>query len=97
MNRLIDQVKQWGHDKGIFKHSTPLKQHVKTQEEVTELLEAMADGNADEIEDAIGDIIVTLILQAEMQGTSIERCLQLAYDVISKRQGQMVNGLFVKE
>lgn len=97
MKRLVSQVKQWGSDKGIFDHSTPLKQHVKTQQEVTELLEALVDDNTDEIEDAIGDIIVTLILQAEMQGTSIERCLQLAYDVISKRQGQMVNGLFVKQ
>lgn len=97
MNELIEQVKQWGSDKGIFEHSTPLKQHVKTQEEVTELLEAIADGDEHEIKDAIGDIVVTLILQAEMQGTTLEVCLQQAYDVISKRNGKMVNGLFVKE
>ena len=30
-------------------------------------------------------------------GTSIETCIDSAYDVISKRTGKMVNGTFVKD
>jgi hypothetical protein len=41
--------------------------------------------------------MVTLIIQAKMQGMTIEECLNAAYDVISKRTGKMVNGQFVKD
>jgi NTP pyrophosphatase (non-canonical NTP hydrolase) len=47
--------------------------------------------------DAIGDIIVTLCIQAEMQGVNIVGCIQSAYDEIKDRKGKMVNGKFVKE
>ena len=97
MEELQMAVAVWAEQKGIIKHSTPLKQHVKTQEEVTELLEALADGDNHEIKDAIGDIVVTLIIQAYMNGTTINECLDQAYDVISKRKGKMKNGLFVKD
>jgi hypothetical protein len=32
-----------------------------------------------------------------MGGTTIEECIDEAYDVISKRTGKMVNGTFVKD
>lgn len=97
MRQLINKTIQWGKDKGIFDKSYPLKQHDKTQEEVDELKQALVDNNKEEIIDAIGDIIVTLILQAEMNGLDIEECLHSAYDVISKRTGKMVDGIFVKD
>jgi NTP pyrophosphatase (non-canonical NTP hydrolase) len=47
--------------------------------------------------DAIGDIIVTLCIQSEMQGVNIVGCIQSAYDEIKDRKGAMRNGKFVKE
>jgi hypothetical protein len=41
--------------------------------------------------------MVTIIIQAKMQGLTIEECLQSAYDVISKRTGKMMNGQFIKD
>jgi hypothetical protein len=49
-----------------------------------------------EIKDGIGDTIVTLIGVCEMYGFSLEECLQMAYDTISKRSGKMIDGVFVK-
>ena len=72
------------------------KQALKTQEEVLELLNAIVDNDKMEIEDAIGDILVTLIILAEMQEVTLEECLNGAYDIISKRTGKMINGQFVK-
>ena len=46
---------------------------------------------------AIGDIIVTLIIQAQMWGLSATDCLTEVYKEISQRKGMMVNGKFVKE
>ena len=49
-----------------------------------------------EIKDGIGDTVVTLIGVCEMYGFSLEECLQMAYDTISKRSGTMIDGVFVK-
>lgn len=90
-------VEQWAEEKGIFAKATPIKQAMKTQEELTELLNAILDEDKGEIIDAIGDILVTVIIQAKMQGVTIEACLLSAYNVISKRTGKMINGQFVKD
>lgn len=90
-------VEEWAREKGILAKATPLKQALKTLEETTELCNAVVDKDMHEIKDAIGDIVVTLIIQAKMQGTTIEECLNLAYNVISKRTGKMIDGQFVKD
>jgi NTP pyrophosphatase (non-canonical NTP hydrolase) len=74
-----------------------MKQGLKTLEEVTELLVAIADGDRDEVVDAIGDIFVTLVMQANAWDVNVEDCVALAYDTISKRNGKMVKGVFVKD
>jgi NTP pyrophosphatase (non-canonical NTP hydrolase) len=90
-------VEQWAKEKGILEKATTMKQAEKTHEEVLELMSAIDDDDTDEIKDAIGDIMVTLIIQAKMQGMTIEECLNSAYDVISKRTGKMVEGQFKKD
>jgi len=90
-------VENWAEEKGILSKATPIKQALKTQEEVTELCNAIIDNNRLEVIDAIGDIMVTLIIQAKMQDLSLEECLESAYNVISKRKGKMINGQFVKD
>lgn len=90
-------IEQWAKDKGILDNATTMKQAEKTHEEVLELMSAIDEDNIEEIKDAIGDIVVTLIIQAKMQGMTIEECLNAAYNVISKRTGKMINGQFVKD
>ena len=50
-----------------------------------------------ELEDALGDIFVTIIIGAKLQGLSLEKCLESAYNIISKRTGKMVDGQFLKD
>jgi NTP pyrophosphatase (non-canonical NTP hydrolase) len=90
-------VETWAQEKGILDNATTIKQAMKTQEELTELMNAILNEDDAEIVDAIGDIMVTLIIQAKMQGVTVEQCLESAYNVIKGRKGKMVNGLFVKE
>lgn len=105
---LVYDVLAWGRDKGILEDSYDAydsdnlrkrryAQWSKTSEEVSELLWSIAEHDRVEAKDAIGDIIVTLIMQADLWDTDINSCLQQAYDVISKRKGKMVNGVFVKD
>lgn len=90
-------VEQWAEEKEIFDKATPMAQALKTLEETTELCTAINKNDRPEIIDAMGDIMVTLIIQAHMQDISLEQCLESAYNVISKRTGKMIDGQFVKD
>lgn len=94
---LIEAIELWGVDKGIIPNPDKTAQYFKTCEEVEELNEAILTDNREEAIDAIGDIVVTLIMQCSAWDTTLEECMQQAYDVISKRTGKMVNGQFVKD
>ena len=99
---LEKKVVDWGYSKGILTDAAPdtvrrTKQLVKTEEEVKELADASTSNNKEEAIDAIGDILVTLIMQTRLWNTNLYECLDQAYEVISKRTGRMVDGIFVKD
>lgn len=95
MDKLVNQVEQWSKDKGLDL-AEPTKQFLKVSEEFGEIGAALARGNEDMFKDAIGDTVVTLIILAQQKGYTFEECLQVAYDEIKGRQGEMVDGVFVK-
>ena len=94
---LEELVEQWAEDKGILTNGTTEKQALKTLEETNELIEAINLNDRAEIIDALDDIFVTIIIQAKMQNLNLLECLESAYNIISKRNGKMSNGTFVKE
>lgn len=94
---MKNKVLQWAKEKGILEKSTPKDQMLKTVEEVGELAKAIGKNDKEEIKDGIGDITVTIIIQAELNGLDFDECLESAYEIIAKRKGKMVNGIFVKE
>ena len=102
MEQLENKVVDWGYSRGILTTNAPdtfirSKQLVKTEEEVKELADAIASNNREEAVDAIGDILVTLIMQTRLWNTNLYECLDQAYEVISKRTGRIVDGIFVKD
>lgn len=97
LSELILKVLNWANERGILIESDAEFQSMKTLEEATELLWATKAGDTDEIKDAIGDIMVTLILVAHLSGTDIHQCLYEAYMTIKDRKGRMINKVFVKE
>jgi NTP pyrophosphatase (non-canonical NTP hydrolase) len=94
---MEDKVIQWAHEKGIIEKGTREKQSLKSLEEVGELVAAVHAQDQDEIIDAIGDVAVTIIIQAYMNNTTVTECLFHAYNVIANRTGEMKNGTFVKD
>jgi len=87
----------WAAKRDILQNSTPKDQFVKTVEEVGEVANALARQDKDALKDAIGDVLVTLILQARLSGLDPVECLEAAWNEISKRKGEMKDGIFVKE
>ena len=96
-NELEALVIAWATQKGIFENGTYKAQAEKTKEEVEELITAIKNNDRVEVVDALGDILVTIIIQAEMHELSLVECLESAYNVIAKRTGKMVDGQFVKD
>jgi predicted transcriptional regulator len=97
LNQLEQKVIEWARVKGILDNGTREGQAHKTMEEANELLKAVIDDDEAEIVDAIGDVCVTIIIQARMNGWSLGQCLESAYNVIAARSGKIVDGVFVKD
>lgn len=95
--QLESMVLNWAKEKGILDKATTTGQALKTLEECNELIDAIDKENKAEIIDALGDILVTIIIQSEMQDVCLIDCLNSAYNVIAKRTGKMVDGQFVKD
>ena len=92
-----DLIRQWAIDRNLIDGSNPAAQMIKLREEVNELADAIANGDDDEFQDAIGDCFVVLTIMAAQKDFFIEDCIAGAYDEIKDRKGRMVNGVFVKE
>lgn len=97
LNKLTGQIEVWGHNKGIIPNSTPEAQFKKTMEEVLEIHEALVLGDKAKLQDAYGDVFVTLVMGASCAELDIKQCVEAAYNEISGRKGKMVNGIFVKD
>lgn len=103
--KVVGQVVEWAEGKGIVgpfsnegeRNAQQLKQIGKMIEEVQELEEAVALKDYDESVMELGDVLVTCIIQAHLMQVNIEDCINLAYEKISKRNGKLVDGVFVKE
>jgi NTP pyrophosphatase (non-canonical NTP hydrolase) len=98
MNKeLVNNVIEWGRERNLLSPENAPKQMLKVIEEIGELGGAIAKNNQADIKDAIGDSLVTIILLSAQLGYDTEDCLNEAYNVISKRTGKTVNGVFVKD
>ena len=87
----------WARDRGIMDHATVLGQLGKTRKELNETVKAEMEGDIGEIKDGFGDMLVTIIIATELANVDLLECWELAYNVISKRTGKMVDGVFVKD
>jgi len=92
------KVVQWGEARGIVQNATAMSQAIKTLEEVTELLDALNKKDLDEAKDAIGDVVVTLIMVCAVLDVDLVQCLRGAYNEIKDRKGYLTKeGVFIKQ
>ena len=88
----------WGTARGIVQNSTPYAQALKTKEELDELFEAISKGNREEMADAYGDILVTLVMGCACADLDLVTCFKGAFLEIKDRKGFLnKDGIFVKE
>lgn len=92
------QVIRWAEARRIIPNSTATAQAIKTHEELGELLSALHRGDREETIDAYGDILVTLIIGADLAGIDLVEAMAHAYAQIKDRKGFLrKDGVFIKE
>lgn len=96
MNTLVTRVWEWFEIKGL---KDPVMQMVKVQEEVGELAHQISRNKLQdpETEDALGDILVTVIGMCHHLHYHPAHALGVAYNTIKNRTGKVVEGSFVKD
>lgn len=92
-----DLIKQWFLKRGLINEENLTRQTLKLFEEAGELAGSVVRQNAGRMRDAMGDILVVLIGLAEIRGWKLEDILEEVYEIISKRKGLTVDGIFIKK
>jgi len=96
------KVLYWAQERKLINRSGAPKQMIKVMEEVGELAREVLKADTSptqrvELKDAIGDVLVTIIILTTQLGLDTEDCLLHAYNEISGRTGKTINGIFVKD
>jgi NTP pyrophosphatase (non-canonical NTP hydrolase) len=98
MKETINKVLDWGHEVGILSIGTIEKQADKVVEEAKELKESVLSGDIRNIELELGDVAITVILEANMCGLSLQKCIEKAlHKNINRPKGKMKDGQYVRD
>ena len=95
-DKLIDAVRNWAKERNI---DNPYRQLNKVTEELGEWAHEICRDNftTPEAKDACGDVLVTVIVLADICGFDPIECLEGAYHEISGRKGHTSEGMFIKD
>ena len=93
----FQKIRDWAGERGLYTNGDTKTQFCKLMEEGGELGRAILKKDQHEFVDAIGDMVVVLTNLAHLGGTTIEECIDAAYNEIKTRTGVMSNGTFVKD
>lgn len=92
------KIIRWAEDRKIYPRAKPHTQLLKAFSEMGELADAELKGSDLDIEDAIGDVMVCLIIYCALKDINLVQCMRLAYETIKDRKGTLTpDGTFVKE
>jgi len=95
---MIKKISKWHKDRLITVNGNSSTQTIKLGEEYGELCSGIVRSNKEAIKDAIGDMVVVLVAIAELEGFTLEECIESAYNEIKDRKGKLLaNGNFLKE
>lgn len=99
--KLVQKIEAWSEERGLHT-ADPKIQWMRVTEEVGEIRDVLLKPGKFEnpghaLKDAVGDSLVTIIVLAQQLGLDTVECLEQAYNEIKDREGQMVNGSFVKQ
>jgi len=84
----FDKIRLWALERGLYDKGDPKTQTLKLIEEAGEICRAVLKDDREQIIDGIGDCVVVLTNLARLSDTSIEECIDAAYEEIKNRTGK---------
>ena len=93
----FDLIRIWAEERGLYDKGDSKTQTLKLMEEAGEICRAVLKNDKAEVIDGIGDCVVVLTNLAYLADTTIEECIDAAYNEIKDRTGKMSNGTFKKD
>ena len=92
------KVLRWASARKIIPNSISHVQALKLVSEVGELCDSVIKKDRDGVIDGLGDVLVVLIILADLERLDLLSCLESAYNEIKDRRGILQpNGVFIKE
>ena len=93
----FDLIRIWAEERGLYDKGDSKTQTLKLMEEAGEICRAVLKNDKAEVIDGIGDCVVVLTNLAYLADTTIEECIDAAYNEIKDRTGKMSNGTVKKD
>jgi NTP pyrophosphatase (non-canonical NTP hydrolase) len=90
-------IANWAEEKGLLNPEFAPKQFMKIQEELGELASAIIKDDQDKEIDGFADVLITIIVLAWQRNINLKHALNMGWDEIKDRTGQLKNGSFIKE
>lgn len=95
---LEGDIIRWAEARRIIPNAKPYTQLLKMVSEVGELADAEIKNQDLDVEDAVGDVMVCLIIYCALKDIDLPQCMRTAYDTIKHRKGILTpEGVFIKE
>lgn len=92
------EIIRWAEARRIIPNAKPYTQLLKAFSEMGELADAEIKGSDLDLEDAIGDVMVCLLIYCALKDIDLVQCMKLAYNTIKHRKGTLTaEGVFVKD
>ena len=95
--KQFEEIRNWAKIRGVGGNTDFHTQYQRLLQEIVEIHEAYIEGNIEEVKDAIGDSTVVLVNLASTIDSTLEECLDQAFNVIKLRKGLTTeSGSFVR-
>lgn len=78
-------IQDWAVERNIYAESNPIAQAEKTREVLNELIKGITNGDREDIKDAVGDMMVTLVNVNFYYKLGLMECSEHAYNEIRAR------------
>ncbi len=91
-----DEIIAFFEDRGLYERTTWRAQHLKLEEEVDELKDALLLGDDEQVLNEAGDCYICLLNVLHSCGLTMEQAVNYATNKVVKRKGKVIDGVFVK-
>jgi len=96
--KLEKLVLKWANQRGLLEEDSDIyMQAVEGASKMVKLCDAICEDDWSEQCDAIGDVMITLIILANQLDMNLRECLKCSFNSISERTGETKNGVFIKD